>query len=95
MVSAEATRLGYQWEVTAVGDKWILLTAILSLVQAATEESVFESVCASALSTEPSADEIEKSLDENNGVDLAGEHDITFCVGAEESGHIITAGYMR
>ena len=94
VVSAEATAKGCQWEVTAVGDKWILLTAILSLVQAATEESVFESVCASALSTEPSADEIETALNENN-VSLTGEHDIPFCVGAEESGHIITPGYLK
>lgn len=91
-VAIKATELGYEWDMTAVGDKWILLLGFLSHIQAVTDEAVFEAVSASAQSTEPSADNIEKSLDEAN-VDLSGSPDIHFCVGAEESGHITTPGY--
>lgn len=89
----KAERLGFSIAITSVGDKWILLTATLSAIKPVVDEYVWERVESIAVSEKPSADAIEKILDEQ-GVTLATPDKISFVIGGEESGHSITPGVM-
>lgn len=87
-VSSEAERLGYAAALTAVGDKWILLRAFVSAVERAAPPEVLGKIREIVRDKNPSADAIEKLLDDK-GVELPGALDAGFAAGAEESGHII------
>jgi phosphomannomutase len=89
----EAERLGFTTAITSVGDKWILIAAALSAIKPAVDADVWKKVESLALSEQPSADAIEKILDEA-GANLATPDKISFAIGGEESGHSITPGVM-
>jgi phosphomannomutase len=89
----EAERLGFSTAITSVGDKWILLTAALSAIKPAVDADAWKKIESIAVSEQPSADAIEKILDEA-GVTLATPDKISFAIGGEESGHSITPGVM-
>ncbi len=89
----EAERLGFDTAITSVGDKWILLTAALSAVKPVVPADVWNRIESIAVSEKPSADAIEKILNESN-VNLATPDKTSFTIGGEESGHSITPGVM-
>ncbi|MBF0635305.1 MAG: hypothetical protein HQK85_11665, partial [Nitrospinae bacterium] len=89
----EAERLGFSTSITAVGDKWILLTAALSAIEPVVAADVWKKIESIAVSEKPSADAIEKILNDA-GVNLATPDKISFAIGGEESGHSITPGVM-
>ena len=83
-VATAALKLGYETVITGVGDKWILLEALLSLMQAGGVEKarIDEIRRGEGISGEEISDII-------RGIDVPPES-IKYGVGAEESGHIIT-----
>ncbi|MBF0170974.1 MAG: hypothetical protein HQK87_07800 [Nitrospinae bacterium] len=84
-----AARLGYDTTLTAVGDKWVLLTALLCQLDEALPADVVALINAEARSPWPSADRIERLMEEA-GFDMATAPAGRFTVGAEETGHAIT-----
>ncbi|VAX18153.1 hypothetical protein MNBD_NITROSPINAE01-904 [hydrothermal vent metagenome] len=92
--SKEAQSMGYKTELTAVGDKWILLEAALAAIRPVAPEEAVEKIEKVALSETPSADFIENILDEE-GLDFSSPEDCRFAIGAEESGHNITPGIVN
>ncbi|MGK7346713.1 MAG: hypothetical protein ACNS63_12985 [Candidatus Nitrospinota bacterium M3_3B_026] len=86
--SAEAERLGYTTGLTAVGDKWILLKAVVSAVERAAPPEVLGKIGEIVRDKNPSADAIERLLDDE-GVELVSALGAGFAIGAEESGHIV------
>lgn len=88
-----AERLGFPISITSVGDKWILLTAALSAIKPVVDAGVWKKVESIALSEKPSADAIEKILNDA-GANFATPDKISFAIGGEESGHSITPGVM-
>ena len=88
-----AERMGFSTAITSVGDKWILLAATLSAIKPVVDADVWKKVESIAVSEKPSADAIEKILNEA-GVNLATPDKISFAIGGEESGHSITPGIM-
>jgi phosphomannomutase len=91
IVSAE--RMGFKTAITSVGDKWILLNATLSAIKPVVDADVWKKIESIAVSEKPSADAIEKILDET-GVTMATPDKISFMIGGEESGHSITPAVM-
>jgi phosphomannomutase len=89
-----AAALGYETELTAVGDKWILTTAILSQVAQAVTTDVATEMAAIAASADPSADAIEALL-VREGFDVTTVGEGCFAIGAEETGHAITPLYTE
>lgn len=89
----EAERLGFSTSITAVGDKWILLTAALSAIEPVVAADVWKKIESIAISEKPSADAIEKILNDA-GANFATPEKISFAIGGEESGHSITPGVM-
>jgi len=92
--SAKAVQLGYRHEITEVGDKWILLKTAIEILKQEVPEKVYSLLEAQAGSGTVSADAIEKIISENNIRFTATSEDIPVIIGAEESGHNITAGYL-
>ncbi len=90
----KARDMGYETELTAVGDKWILLEATIDSIRPKVSEEFMGRIESIAFSENPSSDIIEKLLDENN-VELAGPEESRFALGAEESGHNITPGIVK
>lgn len=89
----EAERLGFDTAITSVGDKWILLTATLSAVKPVVGADAWSRIQSIAVSEKPSADAIEKILNESN-VNMVTPDKAPFAIGGEESGHSITPGVM-
>ncbi len=92
-VTGRIKETGMNTEITAVGDKWILLTAFLSQVKKIAPPEIWDRIERIVNSTSPSADVIEKIIDEAN-LDPATVCDPAFLIGAEESGHSVTCGFL-
>lgn len=92
--SVKASELGYETALASVGDKWLLLNAVLSSVKPRMDGAGWKKLEAAAFTEWPSADEIEKILDDNNA-EAAEAESITFAIGGEESGHNITCATLR
>ncbi len=90
--STFAADLGFDKKLTAVGDKWILLTAIKSALQHSGDHNFFSRLSTITDSPLPSALAVEKLI-QDEGVNFASINSAPFAVGAEESGHNITCGY--
>jgi len=91
----KARELGFATELTAVGDKWILLGSFLALWKRTSPPDVYGRIESLIDKGAVSADALEKELDEmEKGADIEKEVELTL-VGAEESGHTITQGYLE
>lgn len=89
MAQKAAEGLGYRTELTAVGDKWVLLTALMSQLEESLDQHTVDALRAEVGSELPSSDRIERILDEA-GFDQSTAPPGRFTVGAEETGHAIT-----
>ncbi|VAX18944.1 Phosphomannomutase [hydrothermal vent metagenome] len=93
--SVKAAQTGYRHEITEVGDKWILLKTAVEILKHEASEKVGALIKAQAESPTVSADAIEKILRENNVRFAAPSENSVLIIGAEESGHNITVGYLE
>ncbi|HEB73046.1 MAG TPA: hypothetical protein ENI77_10550 [Nitrospirae bacterium] len=93
--SVKAAQTGYRHEITEVGDKWILLKTAVEVLKHEVSEKVHALIKAQAGSRAVSADAIEKILRENNVRFAALSEKSVVIIGAEESGHSITIGYLE
>ncbi|VAX19534.1 hypothetical protein MNBD_NITROSPINAE04-2474 [hydrothermal vent metagenome] len=93
--SVKAEQAGYRHEITEVGDKWILLKTAVEILKHKGSANVYTLIKTQAESPTVSADTIEKILRENNVRFTASSKKSVALIGAEESGHNITAGYLK
>ena len=89
--SVAAEDMGYRTKLAAVGDKWILSEAMLELIRIASPQAM-ASLEKPAAEGSLGADMVEQTLDEY-AVDFSGIKPPVF-IGAEESGHAVTTGFM-
>ena len=88
-----AEELGYETRLASVGDKWLLLAATLSAARPNVNDAAWSKIESAAYGAKPSADAIERILEEAKA-ELAAPDKITFAIGGEESGHNISAGVV-
>jgi len=88
-----AAEMGYKTELTAVGDKWILIKAALELARRCGQPEVIAEIERHVAQGTLGADLLEKILDKAQ-VDFSKVQAPLF-IGGEESGHSITTGYLR
>ncbi len=96
-ISAATTvsKLGYETHLTTVGDKWILLSAIVEYIKSTLPSSIGSHLDKTVKGGTLSADEIESFLDAEK-VDLLYDNRAGFqFIGSEESGHTITTGRLK
>ncbi len=92
----KARELGFATELTAVGDKWILLGSFLALWRRTLPPDVYNHIRSLIDKGSVSADALERALDEaGEGRDKVSAAGGLALVGAEESGHTITQGYLE
>ncbi|MDH5510266.1 MAG: hypothetical protein OEZ32_07910 [Nitrospinota bacterium] len=91
-IALAAEGMGYKTEMTAVGDKWILMKAALELVRRCGNVQAIEQVERHVAEGSLGADMLERILDDAK-IDFAGIEPPLF-IGGEESGHSITTGYL-
>ncbi|MBI4664890.1 MAG: hypothetical protein HY751_00625 [Nitrospinae bacterium] len=91
--AGEAVRLGFTTELTAVGDKWILLSAQVAALRPTAPAEAMRAIEANISRDDLSADFIEKTMSEN-GLEFCQPSECGFAVGAEESGHSIIPGVV-
>ncbi|MDH5637203.1 MAG: hypothetical protein OEZ04_01790, partial [Nitrospinota bacterium] len=91
-IALAAEGMGYQTEMTAVGDKWILMKAALELVRRCGNAHVIKKVERHVTEGTLGADLLERILDDAK-ISFAGIEPPLF-IGGEESGHSITNGFM-
>jgi phosphomannomutase len=86
-------KMGYRVKLAAVGDKWILTEAMMGLIKAGSGPETIALVEKLASEGTAGSDLIEEILD-GVAIDFSGVKPPAF-IGAEESGHLVTAGFMR